>query len=87
MTKTITVTGATGNIGSLVVAGLLEAGANLKALVRDPAKGETLRRQGVQVFEGSYGDADAVAGAMQGADSVLILAPPNPRGGKPNRVS
>lgn len=86
MTKTITVTGATGNIGSLVVPALLEAGASVKALVRDPLKAEALRRQGVEVFEGSYGDAHAVAGAMQGADSVLIIAPPNPDAAEQNRT-
>jgi len=78
MAKSITVTGATGNIGSLVVATLLEKGTQVKALVRDPSKAEELRKSGVEIVEGEFTDAEAVRKAMEGADSALLIAPPNP---------
>ena len=51
MAKSITVTGATGNIGSLVVATLLEKGTPVKALVCDPFKAAELRKSGVRIVE------------------------------------
>lgn len=78
MAKSITVTGATGNIGSLVVATLLEKGTRVKALVRDPSKAEELRKSGVEIVEGEFTDAEAVRKVMEGADSALLIAPPNP---------
>jgi uncharacterized protein YbjT (DUF2867 family) len=47
--QVILVTGATGNTGSGVVAGLLAQGRKVRALVRDAAKGEGLKGQGAEV--------------------------------------
>ena len=78
MAKRITITGATGNIASLVIPTLLEKGAQVKALVRDPSKAEGLRESGVEIVEGEFTDAEAVQKALEGADSALLIAPPNP---------
>ena len=78
MFKKITVTGATGNIGQLVIPALLEGGAEVTALVRDSKKAEGLKNQGVIVIDGEYTDTEAVQKAVEGADAILMIAPPNP---------
>ena len=78
MSRKITVTGATGNIGQLVVPALLAGGAQVTALVRDSKKAEGLKSQGVTVVDGQYTDAAAVQTAFAGADAILMIAPPNP---------
>lgn len=78
MGKKITITGATGNIGGLVVPSLLEKGAEVTALVRDAAKAAKLKESGVNVVEGDYNNAEAIKTSMQDAESVLVIAPPNP---------
>ncbi len=84
MSKNIAITGATGNIGGLVVPTLLEKGTQVKALVRNPSKAEELRKSGVEVVEGEFTHAEAVRKVMEGADSVLLIAPPNPDAAKQN---
>ncbi|MEV6609608.1 SDR family oxidoreductase [Kutzneria sp. NPDC051319] len=70
----IVVTGATGALGRLVLAGLARAGvpaADTVALVRDPAKGADL---GVPLRVGSYDDPASLRGAFDGADKVLFVS-------------
>ena len=82
MPRKITVTGATGNIGQLVVPALLAGGAQVTALVRDAQKAEGLKSQGVNIVAGEYADVDAVQKAFEGVDAILMLAPPNPDAAK-----
>lgn len=65
----IVVTGATGALGRLVLAGL--PAADTVGLVRDPARGADL---GVPVRVGSYDDPASLAGAFDGADKVLFIS-------------
>ena len=76
--STILITGATGNIGSLVVPALLAGGATVRALVRDEAKAATLRDQGVETFIGDYSNQEVLNKAASGVDSILAITPPNP---------
>jgi len=78
MSRKITVTGATGNIGQLVVPALLESGAEVTALVRDPKKADGLISQGVTVIDGEFTDTEALQKIVEGADAILMIAPPNP---------
>jgi len=78
MAKKIALTGATGNIGQLVVPALLKGGAEVTALVRDAQKAEGLKSQGVTVVAGEFTDAEAVQKAFEGAEAILMIAPPNP---------
>ena len=50
------VTGATGFIGGHLVRRLLERGDTVKALIRDPAKGEPLKKLGVELVIGDILD-------------------------------
>lgn len=68
---TILVTGATGNVGRDVVAQLIERGANVRALVRDPSKANL--PAGVDVAQGDFLDVDSLRTAMKGISTLFLL--------------
>ena len=68
---TILVTGATGNVGSNVVDQLVKRGANVRALVRDPARAKF--PGGVEVVKGDLLDVDALRNAFSGVSSLFLL--------------
>lgn len=71
--STILVTGATGRVGRHVVQGLLEEGATVRALVRNP---QTARLPApVEVVQGDLYDPAAVERAAVGVDAVFLLWP------------
>lgn len=74
---TIAITTPTGNIGSHLVSLLLDAGAELTLLVRNPDKLDANVRNRVNVQQGSLEDRDFVLRATQGADALFWLAPLN----------
>jgi uncharacterized protein YbjT (DUF2867 family) len=78
MSKTILITGATGNIAGYVIPALLENGANVRAYVRNPEKAKQLEERGVQVFLGDFMDQDALIKAAENVDAILAITPPNP---------
>jgi len=69
-TPTILVTGATGNVGRPLVAGLLADGAQVRALTRDPAAAGF--PPGVAVTGGDYAAPGTLAEAVRGADAVFV---------------
>src|SRR5258708_34890414 len=69
-TPTILVTGATGNVGRPLVAGLLADGARVRALTRDPAAAGF--PPGVAVAGGDYAAPGILAEAVRGADAVFV---------------
>lgn len=71
---TALVTGATGFIGRHVVAGLLDRGVAVRALVRSPAKAGLLPRDGVEPVAGSLTDIDRWQPALAGCDAVFHCA-------------
>lgn len=75
----IVITAPTGKIGRRVLAGVLEIGARVRAIVRDAGKLPDGVRDRVEVVEGSHGDAEVVDRAFAGADTVFWLVPPDPR--------
>jgi len=72
----IAVTGATGNLGHLVVKGLLERlpSRDVIAVVRNREKAAGLSQQGAVVRVAAYGDPDALKEALAGADKVLLIS-------------
>ena len=68
---TILVTGATGNVGRNVVAELVERGAGVRALVRDPAKADL--PAGVDVVQGDLLDVDSLRAACSGISTLFLL--------------
>lgn len=71
--KNILVIGATGPQGYPVAEKLIEAGFNVRALVRNPAKAENLAAKGVEIIKGDLEDAASVTNAMNGQDGVFML--------------
>jgi NAD(P)H dehydrogenase (quinone) len=73
---TIAVTGATGQLGRLVLAGLAQAApyAQLVGLVRDRARAADLAAAGVELRVANYDDPASVTAALQGADKVLLIS-------------
>jgi len=74
----IVLTAPTSQIGSKVVAELLDAGARLRVIARSPAKLPDAVRDRTEVIEGSHGDAAVIDRAFEGADAVFWLVPPSP---------
>ncbi|NDL58283.1 NAD(P)H-binding protein [Phytoactinopolyspora mesophila] len=71
--RTILVTGATGNVGRHVVSGLLTAGVQVRAMVRNP---DTARLpDGVDVVPGDLAKPETLAAAADGVDAVFLLWP------------
>ena len=68
---TILVTGATGTIGTQVIAGLAKRGADVCALVRDEAKAKL--PDGVGLVKGDLLDVDSVRAALKGVSTVFLL--------------
>lgn len=72
----ILVTGATGKLGSKVVASLLKQvpASDLAVSVRNPEKAEDLRAQGVDVRHGDFDAPETLDQAFQGIDRILIIS-------------
>lgn len=72
----ILVTGATGKLGRLVIAALLETvpPTEVSALVRNPEVASDLRTLGVDVRQGDYNDPASLSAAVQGVDKVLLIS-------------
>jgi len=68
---TILVTGATGQIGKQVVQQLTQRGAQVRALVRDPAKADF--PSNVEVVQGDLLDPDSLRVAYQGVKTLFLL--------------
>jgi uncharacterized protein YbjT (DUF2867 family) len=68
---TILVTGATGTVGRQVIEQLVKRGADVRALVRDPAKANL--PAGVVVAQGDLLDVDSLRGAFSGVSTLFLL--------------
>ena len=72
----IAITGATGQLGQLVLDDLLNTTASqqLAAIVRNPTKAQALSQKGVAVRQADYNDEAALTAALQGVDKLLIIS-------------
>jgi uncharacterized protein YbjT (DUF2867 family) len=68
---TILITGATGNVGRNVVNQLVQRGADVRALVRDPSKANL--PAGVEMVQGDLLDVDALRAAFKGVSTLFLL--------------
>ncbi|MES5047277.1 NmrA/HSCARG family protein [Rhizobium nepotum] len=68
---TILVTGATGNIGGQVIQHLVDRGADVRALVRDPSRANF--PVGVTVAKGDLLDVDSLRNAFDGISTLFLL--------------
>jgi uncharacterized protein YbjT (DUF2867 family) len=68
------VAGASGPIGSAVVAELLAAGHQVVGLARSDASAVALTAAGAEVWRGDLNDVDGLQAAARAADGVIHLA-------------
>jgi uncharacterized protein YbjT (DUF2867 family) len=68
---TILVTGATGTVGRQVVDQLVQRGAKVRALVRDPSKANFA--SDVEVVQGDMLDVDSLRSAFSGVSTLFLL--------------
>lgn len=71
----IAITTPTGNIGSKVVSLLLEQGADLTLLLRNPNKLDPAVRSRVKIHQGEQQDAEFVRRATEGAEASFWVSP------------
>jgi nucleoside-diphosphate-sugar epimerase len=72
--RIIAVTGATGFVGQALCQTLLDQGFQVRALVRNPAKAETLRTRGVKLLVGNFSDTCALTELVTDSDAVIHCA-------------
>ena len=70
------VTGITGQVGGVVARLLLAADHEVRAVVRDAAKGEVWAKQGCEVALADVNDQQALQHAFEGTEGVFVLLPP-----------
>ena len=72
----IVITGATGQLGRLVISHLLKTtpSGQIVAAVRDPAKAADLQALGVHVRQADYNDPASLDTAFAGATKVLLIS-------------
>jgi len=71
------VTGATGQLGRLVIAALLKNGVKadqIIALARHPEKAADLEKDGVQVRDFNYTQPEAMVIGLKGVDKLLLIS-------------
>jgi uncharacterized protein YbjT (DUF2867 family) len=72
------VLGITGNTGAAAAAALLDAGQEVRALVRDPDKAASWRRRGVELQTGGVEEAGSLRALFTGVAGAFALVPPQP---------
>lgn len=72
----IAITGATGQLGRLVIAELLQTlpASAIVAAVRSPDKAKDLAARGVQVREADYGRPETLDTAFNGVEKLLLIS-------------
>jgi uncharacterized protein YbjT (DUF2867 family) len=69
----VLVTGATGNTGSGLVPALRNAGVDVRALVRDESKAQSLKDVGAEIVVGDLDQPETIAPAVEGVDKIYLL--------------
>lgn len=73
----ILITGATGQLGGLVLENLIKKGisaSSIAVLVRDAEKATALKEKGFELRVGSYDDSSSLVSAFNGIDKMLFIS-------------
>jgi nucleoside-diphosphate-sugar epimerase len=68
------ITGVTGNVGGAAARALLARGQSVRAVVRNPEKGQFWKDQGCEIALATIEDEASLTVAFQGAEAVFVLA-------------
>jgi uncharacterized protein YbjT (DUF2867 family) len=82
----ILVASATGRVGGAAVRHFLEAGYEVRALVRSAERGERLRSLGAEMFEGDVTKPETLAPAVAGCAGIYSVLAAGPGRGDPEAV-
>jgi uncharacterized protein YbjT (DUF2867 family) len=74
-TGTYLVMGITGHVGGSTARQLLKQGKEVRALVRNRDKAAEWAEQGVELVDGDWNDATAVAAALKGVEGAFVMLP------------
>lgn len=74
----ILLTGATGTVGSTLLAKLAETGVAVRAVAHSPGGRAEIERHGAEVVDGDFDRAETLEAAMQGCDRLFLLSPSDP---------
>ena len=69
------ITGVTGNVGGAVARTLLAGGQSVRAVVRNPEKGQFWKDQGCEIALATIEDEASLTVAFQGAEAVFAARP------------
>ena len=69
------VMGITGNVGGATARHLLQQGKQVRALVRNREKAAKWADQGVELVDGDWNDATAIAAALKGVEGAFVMLP------------
>src|SRR5947209_8180146 len=78
MQPSVTVTGATGNVGKAVTAHLLKHGVHVRAVARSAEHLAPLAALGAEAHAGTLDDMPFLTAAFRGAGVVFVLLPGSP---------
>ncbi len=67
------VMGITGKVGGATARQLLKQGKQVRALVRDREKAARWTEQGVELVDGDWNDATAIAAALKGVEGAFVM--------------
>jgi len=72
----IAITGATGQLGHLVIQALIQQtdASNIVALVRNKNKAEKLKTLGIELRQFNYDQKETLAPALEGIDKLLLIS-------------
>jgi NAD(P)H dehydrogenase (quinone) len=71
------ITGVTGKVGGAVARALLADGQSVRAVVRNPDKGQVWKDRGCEVALATIEDGASLSVAFQRAEAVFVLIPPD----------
>src|SRR5262252_5544957 len=71
------ITGITGKVGGELARTLLAAGEPVRAVVRDPKKGQECAALGCEIALANIEDTASLTIAFRGTEGVFVLVPPN----------
>lgn len=70
--KMIVITGATGQVGGEILQRLVQQDVPVRALVRDRAKADSVRRSGAETVEGDFARPETLYRALEGAETMFL---------------